>query len=135
MREIYSLFSLCFFRLKLPEGNPLRRNLLEILANWRINLQVNQMNQNVVDDEDRELIMNLSPAYLRWREEAVQEGQQEGQRLILESMLQGRFGMMDEQELSCLITRILQLPGTDRTQLLLNLSNLSREELLARFGM
>ena len=24
--------------------------------------------------EDRELIMNLSPAYLQWREEAVQEG-------------------------------------------------------------
>jgi hypothetical protein len=70
--------------------------------------------------------MNLSPAYVQqceaWKEE--------GQGLLIETLLEGRFGTLDE-ELSRLIPQIVQLPRPDRTQLLLNLANLSRDDLLA----
>ncbi|MEC4893059.1 MAG: hypothetical protein SAL07_12530 [Oscillatoria sp. PMC 1051.18] len=71
--------------------------------------------------------MNLSPAYLKRKEQWRVEGQTE----IVESLLIGRFGMLDE-ELSNLIPAIVQLSNSERTQLLLNLSNFSREELLAQ---
>lgn len=125
----------------LPEENAYRRQLLEILANWRINLEINQN----VSDEDKELIMNLSPAYLQWREATLQEGlqaglqtglqtglqegRQEGQRLMVENMLAVRFGAVDE-ELSQIITPLMQLDAPERARLLLQLS---RSELLARF--
>ncbi|WP_346341785.1 hypothetical protein [[Phormidium] sp. ETS-05] len=121
----------------LPEENAYRRQLLEILANWRINLEINQN----VSDEDKELIMNLSPAYLQWREATLQEGMQAGlqtglqtgrqeeQRLMVESMLTVRFGAVDE-ELSQIITPLMQLDAPERARLLLQLS---RSELLARF--
>ncbi|MBD2564934.1 MULTISPECIES: hypothetical protein [Nostoc] len=118
---------------QLSEGSPKWDQLLEILASWRKNIEV----KDNVNDEDRELIMNLSPAYLKqreeWRQEGLQEGSLEGQRLMVASLLQGRFGSLDE-ELSGLITPIMELPLMERTELLLNLSNLSREDLLARLG-
>jgi flagellar biosynthesis/type III secretory pathway protein FliH len=87
--------------------------------------------------------MSLSPAYLKQREEwrqegleagrqaGIQTGRQDGQRLIVESLLTGLFGNLDEQ-LAAISTQILELSLTERTRLLLNLSNLSLEELLAR---
>ena len=88
--------------------------------------------------------MNLSPAYLKQREEWKQEGKQEGrlegrlegsvegQLSLISSLLQGRFGTLDS-ELSSLVEQIGKLPISERTQLLLSLANLSREELLQRF--
>jgi hypothetical protein len=125
---------------KLSEDTDKWDHLLEILASWRKNIEV----KNNVNDEERELIMNLSPAYLKqreeWRQEGLQEGLQEGrqegsldgQRLIVVSLLTGCFGALDE-ELSAIVTPIMELSLTERTDLLLNLSNISREELLARF--
>lgn len=79
--------------------------------------------------------MNLSPAYLQqredWKQEGKQEGTLEGQISLIASLLEGRFGTLDE-ELSGLVKQIAQLPLSERTQLLLSLSNLSREELLQR---
>ena len=72
--------------------------------------------------------MNLSPAYLQQREEWKIEGIRE----MIESLLEGRFGTLDS-ELSDLVEQIGQLPVSERTQLLLSLGNLSREELLQRF--
>lgn len=132
----------------LPEGHPLRQNLRELLASWHIILQTSEN----VTEEDRELLMQLSSVYLRWREdtllegvrqglqqglreglqEGLQEGNLQGQRLMVENLLEARFGELDE-ELSRLVDRLLQLPIRERTQLLLNLSNLSRGELLERF--
>ncbi|MBD1806659.1 hypothetical protein H6F98_14510 [Microcoleus sp. FACHB-SPT15] len=114
----------------LPKEHPLRRNILELLANWRINVEGSEN----LSDEDRELIMNLSPAYLRWRNDTFQEGRQEGtlegQRIMVENLLEERFGTLDE-ELSQIVARIMQLPVRERTRLLLQLS---REELSERFG-
>ena len=111
--------------------------LMEIFASWRKNLE---LNSDVNDEEARELIMSLSPAYLKqreeWKQEGIEEGRQEGQkdgqRLMVESLLAVRFGNLDE-ELSAIVSPLMELSLTERTQLLLNLSNLSREELLARF--
>ena len=69
--------------------------------------------------------MNLSPAYLRWREDTFQSGRRE----VIENLLLARFGTLDE-ELSRVIEPLLQLPPEEFTRLLLNLE---REELLNRF--
>ncbi|NEQ87347.1 MAG: hypothetical protein F6K26_47205, partial [Moorea sp. SIO2I5] len=45
--------------LALPDGHPLRGNILEILANWRIKIDKIEESEDLTEDE-RELIMNLS---------------------------------------------------------------------------
>ena len=118
----------------LPKEHPFRRNILPILSNWRINVERSEN----LSDEDRELIMNLSPAYLKWQEETLQQGRLEGReegrleewRQMVESFLRVRFGSLDE-ELSGAIAPLLQLPPEELTRLLLTLS---REEMLERFG-
>ncbi|WP_211176060.1 hypothetical protein [Brasilonema sp. UFV-L1] len=82
--------------------------------------------------------MNLSQAYLEWREATLQEGQQEGrqegrqegQRLVVENLLRVRFGTLDA-ELLGVVEALIQLPPEEYSRLLLEFS---REELLARFG-
>lgn len=94
--------------------------------------------------------MNLSPAYLKWQEETlqqgrfegiqvgrlegiqegIQEGRLEGQRQMAENFLRVRFGKLD-QELSGAIAPMLQLPPQELTSLL---TTLSGEQLLERFG-
>jgi hypothetical protein len=117
----------------LPEGNPLRASALESLASLRLSLVASEN----LDEEDRELFMNLSPAYLQWREETLQEGMQSGRqaerRATIENLLLVRFGSLDDT-LSAIIPQLLELPPQEFTQELLRLSQLSREELLARFG-
>jgi hypothetical protein len=130
---------------ELSKDNDKWKYLVRIFASWRKNLE---LNSNVNDEEVRELIMSLSPAYLKqceeWKQEGLeegrqkgrqegrQEGRQDGERLMVESLLEVRFGNLDE-ELSTIVTPMMELSLTERTQVLLNLSNLSREELLARF--
>lgn len=110
----------------LPPGHPLLNNILELLSNWRITVEASQ---NLSDDE-RELIMNLSPAYLKWREDTLLEGMREERRATIDNLIRVRFGELDE-ELSAIIEPLLQLPPEEFTRLLLTLS---REELLAQFG-
>ena len=106
----------------LPSNHPFRRNILEIVGRWYVNLQVSQN----LNEEDREVLMNLSAAYLKWREDVVQEGRRE----MVENLLQIRFGSLDEV-LVGVIPSMLELPSQELTRLLLTLS---REELLERFG-
>ncbi|GFZ92986.1 hypothetical protein [Okeania sp. KiyG1] len=79
-----------------PE-NPFKNLALEQVSIWRTNLEIKQDLTN----EERELIMNLSPAYLKWREDVRQEGRQEGQqeerKIILESLLKNRFDELDQE--------------------------------------
>jgi hypothetical protein len=108
---------------ELPENNPFRENLLEILADWRKNLEL----RDNLSREEEEVIMNLSPAYLQ----QIEDWKQEGQVYLITSLLEGRFGSLDA-ELSGLVEKIANIPISERTQLLLSLGNLSREELLQR---
>jgi hypothetical protein len=89
-------------------------------------LRINQQ----LEEDDRELIMRLEPLYQRDREQAKLEGRQEGERLVIENLLQVRFGSLDE-ELSAIIEPILALPPSEFTPLLMQLS---KEELIARYG-
>ena len=114
---------------ELPENNPFRENLLEILADWRKNLEL----RDNLSKEQEEVIMNLSPAYLQQIEDWKQEGKQEGQLLLITSLLEGRFGSLDA-ELSGVVEKIANIPISERTRLLLSLGNLSREELLQRLS-
>ena len=117
---------------ELPERNPFRENLLEILANWRKNLEL----RDNLSTEEQEDIMNLSPAYLQqreeWKQEGIEQGSLEERYSLITSLLEGRFGSLDA-ELSGLVEQIAQLPISERTGLLLSLANLSRSELLERF--
>lgn len=76
--------------------------------------------------------MKLSPAYLKWQEETLQQGRQEGRleerRQMVQNFLRVRFGSLDE-ELTGAIAVMLQLPPEELTRLLLTPS---REELLER---
>jgi hypothetical protein len=116
---------------ELPENNPFRENLLEILADWRKNLEL----RDNLSKEQEEVIMNLSPAYLQqiedWKQEGKQEGKLEAELYFITSLLEGRFGSLDA-ELSGVVEKIAKFPISERTQLLLALGNLSREELLQR---
>ena len=80
--------------------------------------------------------MNLSQAYQQWEETTKQQGVQEGvqleRRQVVENLLRFRFGSVDE-ELARVVDNLLQLAPDDFARFLLELSSLSREELLARF--
>jgi len=114
----------------LPREQPLRSNALDLLANLRVNLAATEN----LDQEDREIIMNLSPLYLQRLEAAVQEGRHEGRqterRATIENLLRVRFGSLDEA-LLIIVEPMLELPPEEFTALLLQLS---RDELLERFG-
>lgn len=112
--------------LAFPTDSQFRLNVQQLLASWRITT-FNQDNQDLTEDE-QELIMNLSQAYLEWEQKTLQQGQ----RQVVENLLKVRFGSLD-QELSGIIELMLQLPPEEYSSLLLQLSHLSREELLARF--
>ena len=126
----------------LPQGHPLRKSLAELLASWHVTIEVkDNLTQN-----DRELLMKLSPVYLRWREDTLEQGRQEGRqegilegqqkgqqeklRQMIQSFFKVRFGSIDE-ELSAIVEPMLQLSQDELTTLLLAAS---REELLERFG-
>ena len=122
----------------LPADNAFRANALELLFNLRTNLEVSEN----IEEEERELIMRLSPLYQERLSQATQsgveqglqqgreQGLQQGERLVVENLLRVRFGALNE-ELAAIIKPVLALPPEEFTPLLLQLS---REELLARFG-
>ncbi|MCF2152015.1 hypothetical protein IQ276_037545 [Desmonostoc muscorum LEGE 12446] len=117
----------------LPPENLVRRNVLEMVYRWRISV----MTQTDLTEDDQELIMNLTEAYQEARAQAVQEGVEQGvqleRRQVVENLLRFRFGSVDE-ELSRVVNTLLQLAPDDFARFLLELSSLSREELLARFN-
>ncbi len=118
----------------LPEDHPFRVNALELLLNLRTSLT----NDQELEQEDRELIMRLSPLYTSrlqeeldaGRQQGLQQGLQQGERLVIENLLKARFGSLDP-DLSVIIDRILLLPVEEFTPLIINSS---RTELIAHFS-
>ncbi|MFM6510258.1 MAG: flagellar assembly protein H [Microcystis panniformis] len=118
----------------LPEDHPFRVNALELLLNLRTSLT----NDQELEQEDRELIMRLSPLYTSrlqeeldaGRQQGLQQGLQQGERLVVENLLKARFGSLDP-DFSVIIDRILLLPVEEFTPLILNSS---RTELIAHFS-
>ena len=116
--------------LALPIEDPRRAITLQLLANWKITIEVN----TVTDEEERALIMALSPAFLEWEQQierrGIEQGIEQGQRLVVENLLKVRFGELDSQ-LTAIIPSLLELSTEEYTHLLLQLS---KQELLDRFG-
>ncbi|MEO1560800.1 MAG: hypothetical protein AAFS12_14660 [Cyanobacteria bacterium J06632_19] len=116
----------------LPKNNPKRSAIIKLLATWKISIELS----GEIDNEQRELIMNLSQAYLEWEQKTelrgVERGKEEERRQIVENFLLARFGDVDEQ-LAGIVEPILSLSPQEYSNLLLQLSNLSREQLLERF--
>lgn len=83
-----------------------------------------------LEADDRELVMRLQPLLEEKLAQSIQQGIQQGERLVVENVLKARFRELDA-ELSVLIDSILTFPPEEFTPLLLQLS---REELVRRFG-
>jgi len=117
----------------LPAANPFRSKALELV----LSLQRSLESQQDADRDDRELIMRLSPLYLQEKEQSRQEGIQQGaqanQRTIIENLLKSRFGAIDS-ELATVVNPMMALSPEAFAALILQLSALSREDLLARFN-
>ncbi|CCI29677.1 hypothetical protein [Microcystis aeruginosa] len=77
--------------------------------------------------------MALSQSYLEWKEatklEGLQQGLQQGQRQIIENLMQVRFGELDESLIK-VIDELLKLSPMESSRLLLESS---REDLIRRF--
>jgi flagellar biosynthesis/type III secretory pathway protein FliH len=110
---------------------------MNLLSNLKMPLEVRQD----INKEDRSFLMQLSPIYERDLAEAfergvqqgLQEAREEGRRIIIENLLIARFGSLDS-ELIAIVQPILDLTPSELSGLLLQLANLSHEELLARFN-
>ena len=121
---------------ELSSDNPLRGKAIDAVLSLRSILEITQNQNQDINEEDRELVMALSPIYLQQLENAKQEGVQQGvqqgvtteRRAIIENLLQVRFGSDDE--LNSILEPISRLLPQEFTPLLLQLS---REELLSRF--
>lgn len=113
---------------ELSPENPLRGKAIDAVLSLRSILEITQNQNQDIDEEDRELVMALSPIYLQQLENAKQEGVQQTARAVIENLLQVRFGSDDE--LNSIIEPISRLSPQEFTPLLLQLS---REELLSRF--
>ncbi len=82
----------------LPSNHPFRKATLELLYNLRQNLRVNQTSE----EDDRELIMRLAPLYQQDREQAIWEGNKQGEQRLVIRLLNRRLGEID----SWLIERV-----------------------------
>ena len=60
--------------LNLPQANPMRQKIAELLVSWRISIEI----QEQLKKEDQEVFMALSQIYLEWKEATKQEGRLEG---------------------------------------------------------
>ncbi len=130
---------------RLPKNNPFRNNTLQVFYSLFKDLEANRTKYK----EDQELVMRLSPLYIEDREKAVKEGIQQGMQqgiqqgmqqgiqeeryALLETWLKNSFGDLDP-ELKEAIVPMLELSREDFASLLLQLSSLSRQQILERFG-
>jgi hypothetical protein len=120
--------------LALPKDDPQRSQILRLLASWKIRIEVT----SELDDEDQELLMTLSQAYLEWEQATEQRGLQRGlqqgvrleRRVTLENLLRVRFGELDEQ-LHGVIQRLIGLSPEDYATQIPLLLTLSRHDLVA----
>ncbi len=119
VREIFAL----------PETDERFDVIKQLLSVWR----VTKVAIGEYEKEDEDLAMLVSEEYKKWEEATERRGMEREQRTTLENLLLARFSEIDEQ-LQAIIPSILALPKQEYTALILQLSSLSREELLARFN-
>jgi hypothetical protein len=107
--------------LALPDTNRYKESTLRLIANWRI-VTIKQTN---LTDDDQEIAMNLSTAYLEWEQKTLEEGRVEGrvegeQKLVIQ-LLNHRIGEIEP----ALIEQVRQLSVEQMEQLALALMDFS----------
>jgi len=109
----------------LDDKGPLLDNVLDVFHKWHEDTQA----QDDLTPEDKELLMILSPAYEKSRNEAMLQGRLDERQFYIANLLKSRFGTDDA--LSQLIEPLVHMPHEKSLHLLLHSS---REELLAQFN-
>lgn len=77
--------------MKLPEGHPFRQQTVEQLSNLRITIETRKK----LKQEERELIMALSPVYEQWQAETLQQGRREEGISLVMRLLVRKVGTLD----------------------------------------
>ena len=115
--------------LAFPEDDIIRAEVEELLSTWRINIEA----KDEKDEDEEELLMNLSPVYQQWRERTLRQGMQKGglemQRTFIENLISARFS--EEKVQPQMVDSLLKLSPEESSRLLVQIS---REELLAKFS-
>ena len=117
----------------LAAEDPLRIIALELLYRLQSNLVTDAPQE--LEPEERELIMTIAPlfqqeiqaAQQQAREEGLEQGRQEQQRLILENFLRVRFGELSPK-MTVFLSPISKLQAAEFTVLLLAISMLTVDE-------
>jgi Domain of unknown function (DUF4351) len=94
--------------LAIPNDDSLRNLALKLINAWKIRTE--QL-QDISQDE-QELLMNLSPAYLAWEEQTLQKGQQEAQCRMLLRLLTHKFGSLNPQ----VVEQIQSITDTEKLE-------------------
>jgi Domain of unknown function (DUF4351) len=101
--------------LALPEGHPTRWKMVENLGVLQIG---GEMEDDLSEDERRELVRNLTPVYEEWRRKTLEEGRREGRQegkqdqsvsLVLRLLLRQIGGLSPEAEAQVRGLTLLQL--------------------------
>ncbi len=87
--------------LALPDTSEQKENTLRLIANWRI-ITIKQTN---LIEENQEIVMNLSTAYVEWEQKTLEQGRQEGEKRLIIRQINKRFDVI----LDALIEQIHQL--------------------------
>jgi hypothetical protein len=85
------------------------------------------LDRDELDRDEQELLRNLSPAYLEWREVTLQAGRQEALLDAIRGLLEAKFEAVDSA-LAQIVIPLMRLSAVERSRLILQSS---REELLA----
>jgi hypothetical protein len=107
--------------LAFPEDDIIRAEVEELLSIWRINIEA----KDEKDEDEEELLMNLSPVYQQWRENTLRQMQ----RTFIENIIAARFG--EKEVRPQVVKSLLKLSPEESSRLLVQIS---REELLAKFS-
>ncbi|NER87123.1 hypothetical protein [Moorena sp. SIO3A2] len=122
----------------LPTDTQHKANILGLLYDMLTILEARIKQEQDLEEDDRELVMQLSGIYQQrlevvtelGRQEGLVQGRQNERRSMVTYLLRSRFGELD-QEMLGIIEPLMVLSPEEFTPLLLQLSRL---ELLTRFG-
>lgn len=83
--------------LALPRNHPRRNNILQILANWKVKIELGE----IEGFSQQEGLMAFSQAFLEWeeatRQQGRQQGRQEGQKTLILRLLTRQIGNLSEE--------------------------------------
>ena len=112
----------------LPKTDRWRNNVVKLV--YELLTILAQRQQQLLDRDDRELIVTLTQMYEEAVAELREEAEKQATRRLITNILRVRFEEVDE-DLAAIIEAIASRPSEEFTPLLLQLS---REELVARFS-